>query len=74
MTDQLNLTTEEITDITGAKRPATQLRRLREMGFHAIARPDGRPIISRAHYLATMAATTTAHQRHHTQPDFDALP
>jgi len=74
MTDQLNLTDTEIADITHAVRPATQLRRLRQMGFHALARPDGRPLVSRDHYLATMAGARSTSAKPNIKPDFDALP
>ena len=73
MPDSINLTTAEIVDITGAKRPRTQLDRLRSMGFRVIARPDGSPLIARGHYLATMGANSDAGRKLDNQPDFSAL-
>ena len=73
MTTQINLTPDEIANITHAKRPSTQLARLREMGFRVIARPDGSPLIARGHYLATMGVNSDAERKMDIQPNFAAL-
>ena len=73
MTNPLNLTADEIANITHAKRPSTQLARLREMGFRVIARPDGSPLIARGHYLATMGVNSDAERKMDIQPNFAAL-
>lgn len=48
---RLNLTTEELEEVTGYKIPSKQLQALREMGFSPLVRPrDGRPLLSRSEY------------------------
>lgn len=50
----MNLTTEEVEEITGYKRPLDQLAELHRQGFYRGRRSPttGRIILERAHYLA----------------------
>ena len=50
----LNLTSEELTEITGKVRPSSQVKTLRQLGFEIKVRPDGFPIVAREHYLRVM--------------------
>lgn len=68
----INLSHDEIADITGAVRPSTQLARLHSMGFHVLKRPDGRPLVARAHYLAVMGVREEQ-SKATAEPDFEAL-
>ncbi len=48
-----DLTDEEIRQICHPLRqPAAQIRFLADLGVHAARRRDGRPLVSRAHYIA----------------------
>lgn len=50
----LNLTAEEIFEVTGRRKYSSQISQLRTMGFTVKERADGRPLIARAHYLQVM--------------------
>ncbi|MDH5325318.1 MAG: DUF4224 domain-containing protein [Gammaproteobacteria bacterium] len=70
----LNLTKEEIFDLTRAKRNSTQIRRLREMGFTVISRADGSPVVSRANFLiVTGGVEQNNATKSPIEPDYDAL-
>lgn len=43
------LTSEEVIDLTGKKRPSAQVRALRGMGIEHRVRADGKVIVARAH-------------------------
>ena len=62
MSTLLNLTADEITEITGRQRYSSQIAQLRHMGFTVKKNADGRPLVSRAHYLQIMGvdSATTA--------------
>ncbi len=44
------LTTENLRDLTGYRKPALQIRWLAENGYSFDVRGDGRPVVSRAYY------------------------
>ena len=50
----INLTAEEIRDITGLTMPRKQCAWLRENGFVFKIRADGYPLVARSHFLQTM--------------------
>lgn len=50
------LTPDEIAALTGKQRPAAQIRALRSMGVDHRVRPDGRPVVLRAHVEALLGA------------------
>lgn len=47
----LTLTEEELFDLTGRVQPAAQIRWLVREGYRFDRNADGRPKVSRAHYL-----------------------
>jgi hypothetical protein len=53
----LTLSEEEVFDLIGYEQPATQVKRMRELGFWLTWRhlKSGRCIVPRAHYLAVCA-------------------
>jgi len=69
----LNLTPEEIQEITGRTRKDAQIRQLRYMRLNFKVNGDGRPIVLRAHYERVMDGTgKSSHDRDY-QPNYDAL-
>ena len=50
------LTPAELAELTGYKLPGAQVRALRAMGIEHRIRPDGRPIVLRAHVEAMLGA------------------
>lgn len=56
-----HLTDTEIAEITDPLvSPAAQCRALRRMGFTVKQKPNGRPLVSRAHFEAVMAGAPVA--------------
>ncbi len=51
---KLNLTPEELFEVTGKKRISSQVKTLRQLGFEVKVRPDGFPLVAREHYLKLM--------------------
>lgn len=45
----LFLNAEELIELTGKQRRASQIAALRQMGIKHSIRPDGKPLVSRAH-------------------------
>jgi len=52
--NSLNLTENELIEVTGKKRPSAQVKILRQLGFEIKVRPDGYPLVAREHYLRVM--------------------
>jgi hypothetical protein len=50
------LTAAELADLTKRKLPRAQVRALRTMGIEHIIRPDGSPVVLRAHVEAMLGA------------------
>lgn len=50
----LNLTKEELTEVTGKVRLSSQVKILRQLGFEVKVRLDGFPLVAREHYLKVM--------------------
>ena len=69
MTNPIYLTLQEIEAITGKHRYRAQARALGRMGIQCRARPDGRPIVSRAAFEQVMGTNTELQA----EPDFEAL-
>jgi hypothetical protein len=63
----INLTIEEIQQVTGRVKPCAQLRWFKQNGFTAKVRADGRPLVSRAHFESMMGGNTAAS----TQTDYE---
>lgn len=53
----LNLTKEEIIEVTERKYCSAQRRQLERMGIFFKERGDGFPVVSRGHYLKVMQAS-----------------
>ena len=53
----LFLTPEELQELTGRKRASAQIRALRAIGVEHKIRPDGHPVVLRAHVEALLGAT-----------------
>lgn len=58
----IELSTREIEAITRRKQRAAQVEALRSMGFTVVIRPDGSPLVARAHALQVLGvdASTVA--------------
>jgi len=50
----LNLTKDELIEITGKVRSSSQVKALRHLGFEVRVRQDGFPLVAREHYLKLM--------------------
>jgi len=57
--EKLNLTKEEIREITCRVRPAYQVKALRTMGIPFKIRPDGTPLVCRSAYCSIMNSKET---------------
>lgn len=71
--ESINLTRDELKDITGRLKPAAQLRWLRRNGFTALLRADGIPLVSRAHFQAKMDGLLPGTKPQTFEPNFGAL-
>jgi hypothetical protein len=69
MSDSLNLTPDEIFELTGMTRPADQVRRLHVLGFWLSWRNmnSGRCILPRAHYMAVCSGARRAEMHNNAQ-------
>lgn len=64
------LTPEELVELTHRQRPAAQIRALRAMGIEHRVRPDGKPVVLRAHVEALLGAAKPPKRRG--DPDWSA--
>ena len=64
------LTVEELRGITGRMKAAAQIRWLRRHGFTVLARADGKPLVSRAHFESRMGGFGTGAEPPEVEPDF----
>ena len=71
--DAVYLTQDEIIEITGRVKPSAQYRWLNANGFTAKLRADGRPLVSRAHFLLVMDGQLPGSKPLDYEPDFGAL-
>jgi uncharacterized protein DUF4224 len=69
----LTLTTEELQELTGKKRPSAMARWLRDNGFFFRIAGDGYPRVDRQHYLKVMGGSANPAARRQTEPNFDAM-
>jgi uncharacterized protein DUF4224 len=70
----LNLTSEEIIEITGKHRPSVQFRVLNQMAIPVKKRLDGKPIVCRQTYMRLMGAFEYASNSiHKEEPDFSSF-
>lgn len=69
----INLTFEEIKEITGRCKPSAQIRWLQTMGFTVLRRADGKPLISRAHFEFKMGGTADRSKAQTYEPNFGAI-
>ena len=53
--NSLNLTEDELIEVTGKKRSSAQVKILRHLGLEVKVRPDGCPLVARQHYLRIMS-------------------
>lgn len=66
------LSFEELCILTGRRRYSAQARALARMGISYRLRPDGFPIVSRAHFEQSMGAATSRPERA-VEPNWSAL-
>jgi len=69
----LFLTTAELHELTGYKKPGKQLAWLRGQGFIFRVAADGYPRVDRSHYLKLMGGMAGATQHPKSHPDFSSL-
>lgn len=69
----INLTIEEIREVTGRVNASAQIRWLQQMGFTVLRRADGKPLISRAHFEAVMGSERSRAKTKKYEPNFGAL-
>lgn len=70
MMHPIYLTPDEIENITaGVVRPSAQVRRLREMGFTVLERPDGTPLVGRSHFQKVTGGAIAAESRSDTEAE-----
>jgi len=69
----LFLTSDELHELTGYKKPGKQLAWLRGQGFIFRVAADGYPRVDRSHYLKLMGGMDGASQHAKTHPDFSSL-
>jgi len=69
----INLTIEEIQEVTGRVKPCAQLRWFQQNGFTVKLRADGRPLVSRAHFEVQMGGNAPGTKPQNYEPDFGAL-
>jgi hypothetical protein len=69
----INLTLEEIKEITGRVKATAQIRWLRQHGFTVLPRADGRPLVSRAHFEAKMGGGLSLTKPQVFEPDYRTL-
>lgn len=68
----LILSYEEICAITGKVRYRAQARALAKLGISSRLRPDGFPVVSRAHFEQTLGASSSR-PTERTEPNWSAL-
>lgn len=71
--NHLCLTKDELQEVTGLKRFASQFRWLSQQGFIVRQRGDGMPIISRQHFESVMGGLLPSSKSKSQQPDFSSL-
>ena len=71
--EPINLTAEEIQEITGRRMPSAQIRWFRKNGFTVLPRADGKPLISRAHFLSKMGGLVGLSKQKDYQPNLGAI-
>ena len=71
--ESINLTHEEIQQVTGRVKACAQLKWFRENGFIAMVRADGRPLVSRAHFELKMGGLQEVNRSVIYEPDLGAL-
>lgn len=69
----LILSHAELCAVTGRCRYRAQAKALARMGINHRIRPDGFPLVSRAHFEAIMGAEGPATTRKPTEPDWSTL-
>jgi hypothetical protein len=67
----LFLSADEMIELTGKYRKASQIAALRQMGIKHSVRPDGRPLVSRAHVDRIHGAADNG--RSTDQPNWEAI-
>ena len=72
MLNGLNLSEEDIIEVTGKRRPSAQIRVLRQLGFDIKIRPDGKPLLCREHYFQVMGAMKNKRDKTF-EPNLEAL-
>jgi len=71
--DSLILSHAELCTLTGRTRFSAQAKAIAVMGINYRIRPDGFPVVSRAHFEAIMGAETTLPSGATTEPDWTTL-
>ncbi len=71
--DALNLTKEELIEVTGKLRPSAQYRVLCEMGIPTKKRTDGIPLVCRQVYLEIMGVKSVTKLSVSDTPDFSSF-
>ncbi len=68
----LFLTDDELQQLTGKKRHGAQFRALRQIGLECRQRPDGFPLVLRAHVEKELGYTGPSRQKQ-MEPDWEAV-
>lgn len=69
----LVLSHEELRVVTGRKRHTAQARALAEMGISFRVRPDGFPLVSRAHFHQALGTEMSTRKQRTTEPNWGAI-
>jgi hypothetical protein len=69
----LILSHDELCMLTGRRRYSAQAKALARMGISHRLRPDGFPVVSRAHFEEIMGAESTSRPHTASEPDWSAL-
>jgi len=69
----LILSHEELCMLTGRRRYSAQSRALAQMGISHRLRPDGFPVVSRAHFEEIMGPESTSRTPTVSEPDWSVL-
>lgn len=70
---KINLTKDELIEITGRVKATAQIKWLRQNGFTVLQRADGLPLISRTHFELKMGGVPGRSKSSDWKPNLEAL-